>query len=279
MNFSRRDMLKLTAGSTVLWATGVRTSLAASAKKIPIGLQLYSVRQDCGKDLPGVLAAVGKMGYQGVEFAGYYGRTAKQLRELLDANGLKCCGTHTGLNTLLGDQLKATIEFHKTLGNKFLIVPGLGKEHLGTADAIKKTAKLFTDLADKVEADGMRVGYHAHGGDFAKIDGQTKWEILFGNAGPKVVMQMDLGNCLGGGGDPIAMLEKFPGRALTIHLKEHGGKKGAPVGEGVVNWKRVFELCETTGKTEWYVVEQEAYAGPALDSCKQCLDNLKKMGK
>ena len=90
---------------------------------------------------------------------------------------------------------------------------------------------------------------------------------------------MDLGNCLGGGGDPIAMLEKFPGRALTIHLKEHGGKKGAPVGEGVVNWKRVFELCETTGKTEWYVVEQEAYAGPALDSCKQCLDNLKKMGK
>ena len=91
-----------------------------------------------------------------------------------------------------------------------------------------KTAKLFTEMAAKVKPQGMRVGYHAHGGDFKKFDGETAWDILFGNAGPDVVMQMDIGNCLGGGGDPYAMLKKFPGRSATIHLKEHGGKPGRP---------------------------------------------------
>ena len=89
------------------------------------------------------------------------------------------------------------------------------------------TAKLFTELAAKVKPQGMRVGYHAHGGDFKKFDGETAWDIFFSNAGPDVVMQMDIGNCLGGGGDPYAMLKKFPGRSATIHLKEHGGKPGA----------------------------------------------------
>src|SRR4051794_19457759 len=74
-------------------------------KPVLVGLQLYSVRDDCAKDLPGVLKAVAKMGYTGVEFAGYYGRTAQELREMLDSNGLKCYGTHIGLETLLGDNL------------------------------------------------------------------------------------------------------------------------------------------------------------------------------
>ena len=106
MRFSRREVLGLGVGAAALWATGAgasaavrpkrRVKAAAAAAKIPIGLQLYSVRKDCEKDLPGVLEAVAKMGYVGVEFAGYYGRKADELRKLLDKNGLKCCGTHTG---------------------------------------------------------------------------------------------------------------------------------------------------------------------------------------
>ena len=91
-------------------------------KKIPIGVQLYSVREDCARDLPGTLAAVAEMGYDGVEFAGYYGYSAEDLRRMLDANGLQCCGTHTGLNTLLGDALKTTVEFNQVLGNRYLVV-------------------------------------------------------------------------------------------------------------------------------------------------------------
>ena len=84
---------------------------------IPIALQLYSVRHECEKALPGVLHAVAAMGYDGVEFAGYYGRSAQELRRMLDDVGLRCAGTHTGLNTILGDELPRTIEFNRTLGN------------------------------------------------------------------------------------------------------------------------------------------------------------------
>ena len=191
-------------------------------------MQLYSVRDDYAKDLPGVLAAVGKMGYQGVEFAGYHGRTAAQLRKLLDQNGLKCCGTHTAMDTLSDENWKATVEFNQTLGNPFLIVPWLPPKYTGTKQAIIDTAKRFTELAEKAKADRMRVGYHSHGGDFQKLGGEFVWDIFFSHAGPAVVMQLDIGNCLGGGGDPIAELKKFPGRTASIHLKEFGGKPGTP---------------------------------------------------
>jgi len=92
-------------------------------------------------------------------------------------------------------------------------------------------------------------------------------------------MQLDTGNCLGGGGDPVATLKKFPGRSLTIHLKEHGGPAGAPVGDGKVPWKEIFELCETTGGTQWYIVEQESFQTSSMESVQKCLENLRKMGK
>jgi len=278
---SRRGVLKLGAAGAALWATGLR-SLAAVAepakkKKIPIAVQLYSVRNDCGKDFEGTIKEIGKMGYEGVEFAGYYGwdKKAKDLRKLLDDNGLKCCGTHTGLNTIKGDALKATAELHKTLGNQFLIVPGMSAKD---ADGWLDLAKQFNEIAAKAKELGMRVGYHAHGGDFKKMGDKTCWEIFFDNTNADVVMQMDMGNCLGGGGDPYALLKKYPGRSATVHLKEHGGKGGAPVGEGTVNWKEVFEICETTGGTEWYVVEHESGSKP-LEAIKACIDNLRKMGK
>lgn len=279
MNLSRRDILKLGVSAAALWAARAK-GLAMQAeprKKIPVGLQLYSVREDCGKDLPGVLTAVGKMGYEGVEFAGYYGRKAEELRKLLDDNGLKCCGTHTGLDTLTGDNLKATAEFNRTLGNKFLIVPSLPPTHTASVQALKDTAKLFGELAEKARPLGMRVGYHAHAGDLRPVEEQVPWDVIFGNTGPEVVMQLDTSNCLDGGADPLAVLKRYPGRSVTIHLKEHGGKPGAVIGEGEVAWKDILRFCEKEGGTEWYIVEQERYAGAPIDSVKQCLVNLRKM--
>jgi len=280
MNYSRRDTLKLGAGAAALWAAGANLPGAETQpgkKKIPIALQLYSVRGECQKDLPGVLQAVAKMGYEGVEFAGYYGRKADELHKLLDQSGLKCCGTHIGLGTLTGDALKGTVEFNKTLGNPFLIVSSMPVPN--TVQGAIDVAKRFNEIAAEVKPERMRVGYHAHGGDFKKIEGQTFWDVFFSNTGPEVVMQLDIGNCIGGGGDPYAILKKFPGRSATIHLKEHGGKRGAPVGEGDVKWNEIFQLCETPGGTDWYIVEQESYAGGPLDSVKACIQNLRKMGK
>ena len=281
MNISRRDLLKLGAGAAAICLTGDAKLAYAKPrdKKIPIGLQLYSVRHACQKDLPPVLEAVAKMGYAGVEFAGYYGRDADALRKLLDQNGLVCCGTHIRLDTLQGDALKETVEFNKTLGNPYLVVSYMPHSQLETVEKIQQTAKVYDEVAAKVKEHGMRVGYHAHGGDFVKIGGKTAWEVFFENTCDDVVMQLDIGNCIGGGGDPSAILKKFPGRSATVHLKEHGGPPEAVVGEGDVDWKKVFKICETSGGTEWYIVEHERGAGDAVENVKRCLDNLRKMGK
>jgi len=278
MNYTRREMLKQSAGWAALVAMGLPRIAAAATGKIPVGLQLYSVRRECAKDLPAVLEYVAKTGFAGVEFAGYHGRDAGGLKKLLDANGLKCCGTHTALDTLLGDKLNATVEFHKTIGNKFLIVPSLPKERVADAKACQETAKLLTDIAAKVKEQGMLTGYHAHAGDFKKFEGETVWDLIFSNSSRDVVMQLDTSNCLGGGGDPVAILKKYPGRAKTIHAKEHGGPKGAVIGEGVVKWWEVFDVCESTGGTEWYVVEHESGSNP-LESVKGCYEAMRRMGK
>src|SRR5215813_9156685 len=124
--FTRREFLGAISVASVATALGWGAeSHAAARQRIPVGLQLYSLREECAKDLPGMLKAVSGFGYKGVEFAGYHGRSAKELRKMLDDNGLKACGTHTPYETVHEDQLKATIEFNHTIGNTFLIVPWL----------------------------------------------------------------------------------------------------------------------------------------------------------
>ena len=249
-------------------------------KKIPIGLQLYSVRDDCARNLPAVLEAVAKMGYAAVEFAGYHGRNAGELRKMLDNLGLKCCGTHTGMDTLLGDALPKTIEFNLAIGNKFLIVPWLPDQYRDSRAAWRKTAELFNELAAKVKPHGLRVGYHNHDIEFKPVEGVLPWDTFFGTAKPEVVMQVDTGNCLQGKGDPIACLKNYPGRATTVHLKEYApANPKALVGDGDVKWKEVFAICESIGGTEWYIVEYESDAYPPLECVDRCLKNLRKMGK
>jgi sugar phosphate isomerase/epimerase len=241
-------------------------------------LQLYSVRKECERDLPGVLEAVGKMGYKAVEFAGYYGRTAKQLRKMLDDNGLQCCGTHTGMDTLLPDKLAETIEFNKTIGNKYLIVPGLPEKYRNSHQAWLDTARLFNELAEKVKPHGMLVGYHNHSVEFTAMNGELPWDTFYGNTSKDVVMQLDVGNAIHGGVDPLPYIYKYPERAITVHIKEFSAKNPkALVGEGDVNWKAFFALCRAVGSTEWYIVEYESDAYPPLESVERCLNNLRKL--
>lgn len=251
---------------------------------IPIALQLYSIRHDCEKDLPGTLKAVARMGYDGVEFAGYYGYSAPDLRKMLDDLGLRVAGTHLGLNALLGDQFAATVEFNRVLGNKFLIVPGLPEERRCSHQAWLGTAHLFNEIAAKLAEEEMYTGYHNHAIEFTPLDGapegELPWDTFFGNTRHDVVMQIDLGNALHGGGDPIPFLSKYPGRALTVHLKEYSATNDkALIGEGDVDWMQVFAVCESIGNTEWYIVEQESYAFEPLVCVDKCLQALKAMGK
>jgi sugar phosphate isomerase/epimerase len=249
---------------------------AAPKKKIPVGLQLYSVREQCAKDLPGTLAAVAKIGYQGVEFAGYHGRSATELRRMLDDNGLVACGTHTPYESIFTGNLDKTIEFNLILGNKFLIVPWMNEAK--TKQEWLGRAELFNQTAAKVKPHGLWVGYHAHQHDFKQIDGVTAWDLFFGNTKSAVIMQLDTSNCCEGGADPVAVLKKYPGRARSIHLKPHGGSPDAAIGEDKVDWQAVFAFCEGKGKTQWYVVEHESGTNP-LDAVQRCYEALRKFGK
>ena len=284
---TKREFLKLGAAGILASCTGCnpmaapsKNQTAKTKKPIPVGVQLYSVRTECEKDLPGTIAAVAKMGYKGVEFAGYYGRDAKTLRKLLDDTGLKCCGTHTGIDTLLGDQLPKTIEFNQTLGNKFLIVPSLPDKYRASRQDWHKTALLFNELSDKVEPHGMRVGYHNHSIEFTPLDGELPWDTFFGATKKQVVMQMDTGNAMHGGGDPVTFLKRYPGRAITVHIKPFSkAKPNAVIGDDELSWQEIFKLCETIGRTKWYIVEYESDAYPPLVSIEKCLEALRRWGK
>jgi sugar phosphate isomerase/epimerase len=282
MNITRREMLKLGACGSALWIAGAaRPAAAADTRKIPIALGMWSVREEAAKDLAGVLAATAKMGYQGVELAhSDYGHDGAKWRKLLDDNGLKACGMHTLAPKLEGDSFKKMVDFQQAIGNKRLILAALPKKNLESVKGLLESAKLLNDLAEKLRPYNIKIGYHCHGGDFKPAEGKIPWVVLGENTRPEVIMQLDVGNCLGGGGDYLAVLDKFASRAETVHLKDFGGAPGSVIGEGKIQWIEVFRICETKGTTQWYIVEEESRKGPeSLVSVRKCLENLKKMGK
>ena len=276
----RRKFLQVSAlgvAGAALGLAGCATSHSGGAakKKIPVGLELYSVRNECQADFPGTMAAVAKIGYPAVEFAGYWGRSAREVRKMVDDNGLVTCGSHTQFTDLQPDKIDATIEFNQIIGNKFIICPSMtGK----TRAEWLAHAQFFNELADKLKPFGMATGYHAHQHDFELIEGQSAWDIFFSNTKKEVIMQLDTSNCCEGGAEPVAVLNKYPGRVRTIHLKAYGGGPEAVIGEDKVNWAGVFEFCETRGHTEWYVLEHETSKTP-LATVARSYAALKQLGK
>jgi len=247
---------------------------------LPIGSELYSIRQDCARDLPGTLEAVADMGYAGVEFAGFHDYTAGKLSDMLDDLGLECCGAHIGLPSLTGEELARSIDFHLELGNPCLIVPGLAEERRSSRAAWLQTARIFNEIAEALRPHGLRTGYHNHNIEFTPLDGELPWDTFFGNTVPDVIMQVDTGNALAGGADVVPYVQRYPGRAATVHLKEYSAANDkALIGEGDVDWDRLFDLCESIGGTEWYIVEQESYAHEPLKCVDLCLRKLREMGK
>lgn len=248
-------------------------------KKIPIAVQLYSIREACAADFPGTLKKVAQMGYDGVEFAGYHNRSAREVKAMLDDNGLKCAGTHLSADALLKD-LDATVEFNKTIGNKFLVMTSIPAAMHASAEAMKAGAKTISEIAAKVKKHGMAIAYHNHAAEFKKMDGKYAWDVFFSTASKDLVIQVDTGNARVAGVDPLPYIKRYAGQAKTVHLKEWtDDPKGSLVGEGKIPWKEFFKLCESVGGTEWYIVEQETYPIPPMEAVAKCLKNLRAMGK
>lgn len=256
--------------------------------RIPIALELYSVRGELQRDTQGTLKAVADMGYEGIEFAGPPQHGAEELQSMLEEYGLVCCGWHTPFELVQDNKLDDTIAINKTVGNRNIIVPWIPEELRSSRADWLKMAKFFNELSQKLADYDMVTGYHNHNVEFTAMDGELPWDTFFGNTDKEVIMQLDTGNALSGGGDCVAILERYPGRPVTVHLKpysiqahkEDSGAGFRPlIGEDDVPWVDVFRLCETVGGTEWYIVEYESDAFPPLEAVKRCLDNLRAMGK
>lgn len=254
--------------------------------RIPIGLELYSVRQDLDRDPRGTLRAVAEMGYEGVEFAGPPKLSGEELRKLLDEFGLVCCGWHTPFAMVQEDQIDATIALNKAVGNQYVIIPGFPGDLTKTRQDWLKLADFMNGLATKLAAHGMQTGYHNHHTEFQPLDGEWPWDTFFGNTKKEVIMQLDTGNALRGGAESAPILERYPGRAVTVHLKPYKTGLDDPnagykplIGDDSVDWQNVFRLCESIGGTRWYIVEYESDLYPPLEAVKRCLEKLKAMGK
>jgi sugar phosphate isomerase/epimerase len=253
---------------------------ADSSGAIPIGFQLYTVRGEFSRDVPGTLKTLGQIGYKAVEFWGYAGTpnvyqnySASQLRQYLDQSGLKCCGFHLELKALSPENIERTIENSKILGSQYLNVAA-AEAKMHSEKTIYELAEELNNAAIKCRSHKMLVGYHAHPFDFEKINGRFAWELLFGRTNPEVNMQMDVGNCLAGNGDPIAMLKEFPARTRTIHIKEHKKKTFDSS-----YYQEVFRLCESSCGTRWYIVEMGGAEGDGFDVPRAALAKLHGLGK
>jgi sugar phosphate isomerase/epimerase len=281
MQTTRRQFIQ----SGLVCAAGMTASpnivLAADQPKSPsIGFQLFTARGELEKNVPGTIKTLAQIGYRGVEFWDYSGApnvyqnySAAALRKILDDNGLKCCGMHVTLEALSNDNLKRTIENNQTLGNGYInlvMAPDLMKSESG----IGELASLLNKTSATCQAQNMVAGYHCHAFDFAKINGRFAWEILFKQLRPQINMQLDVGNCLSGGGDAIAMFKEFPGRSWTVHIKEFKDKTFDSA-----FYNEVFRLCETTCNTQWYIVEMGGKDGLGFDVPRQALAKLHKLGK
>lgn len=245
-------------------------------KKVPIALQLYTVGRDLTRDMAGTLATIATLGYKGVEFAGFNNVPAQDIRKMLDDNGLKCIGCHTALNTLQGDQFEPTVEFNKTIGNPYLIAPSLAGNLTATRKSLEDTADIFNALSEKLKPMGMRTGFHCHPGEFRDVEGATVWDIFFTRANKDVIMQLDLGHMGTAKADQVAYMNKYPGRAATVHVKPANAAPLLGDAPDTNNWPEIFKACETVGGTEWYIVE---YDGGSMDKVTRTMDVLRGWGK
>ncbi|MBI5388528.1 MAG: TIM barrel protein [Verrucomicrobia bacterium] len=282
---SRRQFVRSSVLAVSAVALNPFASVRAAGKPLPIALQLYSVRGDCAKDFDAALAQVAKMGFEGVEFAGYhkYDGKAKELRAKLDELNLKVAATHIGTGNFRGDALKKAIEFHQTIGCKFLIVPG--DRDFTDPEKSKALAETFNKTAEALKPLGMACGYHNHTGEFKKDGDKTFWDLFAERTSKDVVLQQDCGWTAAAGLDPVEMMKRYPGRMKSTHFKptvvskDKGTGKKAYLGQDSVDWAAVLAGCREFGGTEWITVEQEAY--PDGKSPMECsaisLAGLKKL--
>jgi sugar phosphate isomerase/epimerase len=256
-------------------------SAAPQAKRIPVGLELFSVRDELAKDLNGTVTAVAKMGYQVVEFfAPYFSWTldqAKSVRKLMDDLGIRCNSTHNGLASFTGDGIAKAIDLNHAIGSKFIVCASAGNPR--SIDGWSKVADTLSTACEKFRAAGLRAGYHNHQAEFKAVEGKWPMEVIAANTPKDFMLQLDVGTCVEVGASPVAWINANPGRINCMHCKDWAPAEGYKVlfGEGVCPWKQIFAAAESKGGIEYYLIEQEGSRFPPFETAERCLKSFREI--
>jgi sugar phosphate isomerase/epimerase len=249
--------------------------------RIPVALQMYTVRDDAARDFTGTLKLVAEMGYAGVELAGTGGLTAADLKRSLADLGLEVAGSHVALPQLEGE-LDAALDYYSELGAKHIACPWLPEDRR-SEEGYRRLADTLNNAGAKARERGIQLCYHNHDFEFKEYHGRTGFNILFGATDPELVkVELDTYWVQFAGTDPADLIRRFAGRIPLVHLKDMTGDESptfAEVGEGRMDFHAIFQACEESGGVAWYIVEQDKCARPPLESARISLDNLRKWGK
>jgi sugar phosphate isomerase/epimerase len=275
---SRRSFLSLTATTACAASLG-----AAAGGHIPVGLELYSVRDELARDPHGTVRGVAAMGYEIVEFYAPYfewsSLDAKKMRSVMDDVGVRCLSTHNGAKSFTANGLPRAIELNQILGSKFIVFADAVKAD--RVDGWKRVAENLNETTEKLKTSGLRTGYHNEESDFTLMGGLCPIEVLAANTSKSVMLQLDVGTCLEAGYDAVAWIKKNPGRINSMHCKDWSPEpsKGYSVllGEGVAPWKKIFAAAERVGGIEYYLIEQEGSSYPAMETAKRCIAMYRRL--
>jgi len=287
MRLTRRQFTRNSLAGAAMYLHGVAS--AAPAAKLPLGLQLYSVRQMLAQDYDGTLRQLAALGYREVEAAGFFGHAAAQVAASMHAAGLTCISAHYPYDELTRS-LDETIAFGNQLGLKYMICsfPGFrdaarvqGKSYPEkarsfTLDDFTWNAHRFNEIGAKVKAAGMQFGYHNHTMEFAPQQGTVPFDAMLQIADPQLVtFELDCGWVVVGGGDPVGYLQRYPRRFSMVHIKDFKRQEksatespvGTELGRGMVPNERILAAARTAGIRHCFV-EQEEYDMPVVDALK-----------
>jgi sugar phosphate isomerase/epimerase len=299
MDTSRRKFLK--SGSLIIAGSTLFTSklLASTAAAELLGVQLYSVRDDMKKDPLGTLKQVSAMGYKNVEHANYidrkfYGYSATEFKKILSDLGMKMPSGHTVMGKQhwdatkndFTDAWKWTVEDAAVVGQQFVISPWLDETLRKNYDDMKRYMEVFNKSGELCKKSGMKFGYHNHDFEFSqKLNDVMVYDIILQNTDPSLVaQQLDIGNMHHGGARALDIMNKYPGRFESMHVKDEikaGTDKyeSTVLGKGFIPVKEVIDLGRKSGGTIHFIIEQESYQGKTpVDCVKEDLAMMKKWG-
>lgn len=242
-------------------AAGCRPGEADRRRALgPLGAQLYTVRAELERDFDGTLRQVRGIGYEEVEFAGYFGRSPRQVRDALARHGLAAPAAHTGLEEMESDWSR-TLAAASEIGHGFLVLPWIDAARRRTLDDWRRLAALLSGAGEAARAAGIRVAYHNHDYEFAAIDGTVPIDLLLAETEPDLVaFELDVYWMAKAGRDPVEWLASRPARVELLHLKDTAGPPDhamVDVGAGVTGWARLLAAAKAAGVRHMFVEHDE----------------------